>query len=111
MMETHGAPAGFCRQRALRQPAAGGTAPVLQPRDVRDGANPVAVVRRPAGDRADRRPVRALDSLVRVAARAARARPASFHRARGAARTGDRDGAGEALPCLVRSEADARAWG
>ena len=85
-MKIHGAPAGFCGQRAVRQPAAGGAAAVLRPRDVRDRADPVAVVRRPPRDRADQRSVGADDPLVRIAPRAARARAASVHAARGAPR-------------------------
>ena len=56
-------------------------------------ADPVAVVRRPAGDRADQRSVGADDPLVRIAARAARAGAAPVHRARSAAGAGDRRGA------------------
>ena len=72
-------------------------------------ADSVAVVGRPAGDRADQRSVGADDSLVRIAARAARAGAAAVHRARGAAGAGDRRGAVDALPRDLRSAADARA--
>ena len=53
-------------------------------------ADPVAFVRRPSGDRADQRSLGAVDPLVRIAARAARAGAASVHRARSAAGAGDR---------------------
>ena len=63
----------------------------------------VAVVRWPAGDRADRRPIGADDSVVRIAARPARAGAASVHGARSAAGAGDRRGAVDPLPRDLRS--------
>ena len=108
-METDDAPAGFCGQRAVRQPVAGGAATVFRSRDVRNRGDTVAVVGRTAGDRADRRSVGARGAMVRHAARAQRAGVAPVHDARSAFRSRHRRRADGALSRDFRSQADARA--
>src|SRR6476620_294533 len=105
MMEIDVAPAGFCGQRALRPTVASRVATVLQSRDVRDGADSVALVGRTTRDRAHQRSVGAVGPLVRIASRTPRAGPPSVHGTRSAAGARDRHGARDALPGNLRSEA------
>ena len=97
------------RRRPVRQPSPVGADPVLRARHPRDAARTVAVVGRPPGHRADRRPERAVDAVVRDALHAAGARRPPVHRPRGALRPRHRRGAVGALPGHPQPAADGRA--